>query len=419
MHDRAKPTPKAFRRPAAAVAAVSWAALVCTALLAAVPATAQSPAAVRKPAAAREPAATRGPALPAETLGVQPLAPAGPRRLYVSDVALPHIVDGRLHVVDGDTMSYRGMVATGYAGQATLSPDRTRLYVATTYYTRLSRGERTDVVDIYDTATLGHLHEIPIPPKHAQALNYKGLIRTSSDGRWLFVQNVTPAVSVSVVDLAARRFVAEIDTPGCWTIQPVRSRPRAFATLCGDGTMLTVTLSEDGGASSIERSAKLFDLENDPLQVHAESDGDVHYYVSFRGRLHAVDLSGPTARADSWPLVAGEQVRQGWRPGGYQLLALHRASGRLFVGMHRNGTEGSHKNPADQIWTVDPKARKVLARGPASAAVSLVVSQDERPLVFVLDGVKNELVSLDPAAGMKVVRRMKQVVETAVLMEVH
>jgi hypothetical protein len=37
----------------------------------------------------------------------------------------------------------------------------------------------------------------------------------------------------------------------------------------------------------------------------------------------------------------------------------------------------------------------------------------------VLDGVKNELVSLDPAAGMKVVRRMKQVVETAVLMEVH
>jgi methylamine dehydrogenase heavy chain len=382
-------------------------------------ALAAAAASVATPAAGQAPRAAKPAPLPVETLTVQPLAPAGPRRIYLSDVALPHIVDGKLHVVDGDSMSYRGLVATGYAGQSTLSADRRRLYVATSYYSRLSRGERTDVLDVHDAATLAHDHEIVIPPKHAQALNYRGLIAVSADDRWVFVQNATPAVSVSVVDTKARRFVQEVDTPGCWTILPVRSRPNAFATLCGDGTMLTVTLSEDGTASTLERSAKLFDLERDPVFSHAEADGDRLWYVSFRGVLHEVDLSGPVATASAWPMVSGALAKEGWRPGGYQVSALHRASGRLFVAMHRKGGEGSHKNPADQVWTVDPKARRVIARGPASGAISIAVSQDAAPLLFVIDGLRNELVSLDPNAGMRTVKRMAQVMETAVLMELH
>jgi hypothetical protein len=61
----------------------------------------------------------------------------------------------------------------------------------------------------------------------------------------------------------------------------------------------------------------------------------------------------------------------------------------------------------------------VLARGPASGAISMAVSQDAAPLLFVIDGLKNELVSLDPNAGMKTRKRMAQVMETAVLMELH
>lgn len=402
-----------------AAAPVAAASIVATAALASGPVAAQSasPAPAPRKAAPR-PKPVPEP-LPVETLTVGALVPAGPDRVYLSDVALPHIVDGKLHVVDVGTMSYRGLVATGYAGQSTLSADRRTLYVATSYYTRLSRGERTDVLDVYDTATLAHREEIVIPPKHAQALNYRGLIAVSSDDRWVFVQNATPAVSVSVVDTKAKAFVQEIDTPGCWTVQPVRSRPNAFATLCGDGTILTVTLGEDGKTSTLARSEKLFDLERDPLFVHAEADGDRLWYLSFRGVLHGVDLSGPVATASAWPMVRGERAKEGWRPGGYQIAALHRDSGRLYVGMHRGGREGTHKNPADEVWTVDPVARRVLARGPASAAISLAVTQGARPRVVVIDGAKNELVTLDPARGMRVVRRMPQVMETAVLMETH
>src|SRR5690606_41855517 len=164
-------------------------------------------------------------------------SPAGPARAYVSDISIQHIVDGRLHVVDVDTARYIGQIPLAFAGQAVLSPDRKRIYVSTTYYPRLWRGTRTDVIDIWDAETLSHTGEIPIPERRAQALNYRGLISVSSDSRWLFVQNATPASSVSIVDLRARRLASEVATPGCWLALPVPSAPNRFATLCGDGTM--------------------------------------------------------------------------------------------------------------------------------------------------------------------------------------
>ncbi|WP_198363231.1 amine dehydrogenase large subunit [Thauera sinica] len=108
---------------------------------------------------------------------VAEMPPPNPYRIFLSDVAIGHIVDGRLHVIDGDGLRYLGMVATGYAGQAILSPDRREIYVATTYYSRLSSGVRTDTVDIHDAQTLVKTGEIIIPPIHAQALHYKGTIR--------------------------------------------------------------------------------------------------------------------------------------------------------------------------------------------------------------------------------------------------
>ena len=137
-----------------------------------------------------------------ETLSVAKLPAPNAHRIYLSDVSISHIVDNRLHVIDGDSFKYLGVFATGYAGQSTLSRDRKELYVTTSYYTRLSRGERTDVVEIHDPLTLEYRSEIVIPPRRAQALPYEGIVRTSSDGRWLFVQNATPATSVSVVDLS-------------------------------------------------------------------------------------------------------------------------------------------------------------------------------------------------------------------------
>ena len=355
-----------------------------------------------------------------ETLTVARLPEASPHRLYVSDISINHIVDGRLHVIDGDGLNYLGMISTGYAGNATLSLDRKELYVATTYYSRLSRGERSEVVDIHDTQTLEHRGEIAIPARHAQALPYKGLIRPSADGRWLYVQNATPASSVTVVDLKARKFAAEIATPGCWIVIPSQSAGNRFATLCGDGTMQSIVLDDNGGLKSRTRSARFFHPDEDPVFVQSDNIGDRHYFVSYKGQVYAADLSGDKPMVDApWPLATAAEARKGWRPGGYQLVAVHRKSGRLFVAMHAGGAEGTHKNPAQEIWVFDIEKKKRLARLPGHNAIALAVSQTDQPKLFAIDGVKMGLAVFDAGVKPRFLKRMEQIGEAATLMELH
>src|SRR5690348_13823011 len=91
---------------------------------------------------------------PNEQVTTKPLPPATPQRIYLGDFTINHVMDGRLNVIDGRSMKLLGIVATGFAGLPALAPDRSELYVATTYYTRLNHGDRVDVVDVYDLATL-------------------------------------------------------------------------------------------------------------------------------------------------------------------------------------------------------------------------------------------------------------------------
>lgn len=348
------------------------------------------------------------------------LSPAGPTRAYLSDIAFHHIVDGRLHVVDVETARYLGQIPTAYAGQSVVSPDRKTIYVSTTYYPRLSRGTRADVIDIWDAGTLSHKGEIPIPERRAQAVNYKGLITVSSDSHWLYAQNATPASSISVVDLRKRRLASEVATSGCWLAIPVPSAPNRFATLCGDGTIETITLDERGALASRARSERFFDPDVDPIFVHAENIGDRFFFVSFLGKVYEVDLSAETARAmGNWPVVDATDAKKNWRPGGYQLLAVHEKSNRLFVLMHPDGEEGSHKYPAAEIWGFDLTTHKRIARIPGSNAIALSAIQGDKPRLVALDAMTMGLVLIDAGDKPHVVQRMDEIAETATLIEMQ
>jgi methylamine dehydrogenase heavy chain len=252
------------------------------------------------------------------------------------------------------------------------------------------------------------------------ALPYHGVIRTSFDGRWLFVQNATPSQSVSVVDLRARKFVAEIMTPGCWMVLPSQTFAPRFSALCGDGTVLTVTLNDDGTQQAMKRSARFFDPDADPLFVHAENIGDRYFFVSFKGRVYTADLGNELAQFEPvWSLVTPAEERAGWRPGGYQPLAVHEASGRLYVGMHPKGAEGSHKNPATSIWVFDVAERKRIGRAPGNNAIAIATSRDARPTLYAIDGVKMALVAYDTLPRLVAKRRMDNVAEAGTLLEMH
>lgn len=361
------------------------------------------------------------PELPAETLGVGTLAGATAERIYVSDIAINHIPDGKLRVFDARAGRLLGMVNTGYAGNFTLSADRSEIYVATTYLSRLGRGDRADVLEVWDTTTLAFKHEVLLPSKRAQTLNYRHLVRATANGRFVLVQNATPATSVTVVDLAERKAVAEVPTPGCWGLLPSAAHPTRFAMLCGDGKVATVTLDDRGQVADRQASDKLFDADQDAWFTSGEQQGDRYWFASFQGRLHEVEVGGPVAQLKGSKLLVGAaDAKQGWRPGGYQLMALHPAGRWLVVAMHDKGREGSHKSPAKQLWVFDLDSGQRVARLPGFNSVSLTFSRSGQRL-HALDGVTGALRVWDWAEGgkLKLVSTIKPAGEASMHLESH
>jgi methylamine dehydrogenase heavy chain len=293
-----------------------------------------------------------------ETVGrVETLAlPAHPHWVWVGDAAMK-----RIALVDLDSGRLLGTVPSGYWLPEPLFPvSRDEIYLAETHFSRGTRGERTDVLAIYDTATLEPRAEVVLPPRRAlNALAY-GNAALSDDERFAAVLNMTPATSLSIVDLQERRFAGEIATPGCALVYGAGAR--RFAMLCADGALLTVELDENGAERAKVRSAPFFDPRRDPVTEKAARHGDVWLFPSFEGRIHAVDVSGETPRFEApWSLFDEADRQERWRIGGSQHLAVHERTGRLFALVHQGG-EDTHKEAGSEVWVYDLATRSRVQR---------------------------------------------------------
>jgi methylamine dehydrogenase heavy chain len=324
------------------------------------------------------------PPLPAEHLTVTTLPPNNPHRIYVLDDAFTNEIDARVHLFDGDTYRRLGQIDAGFNPGFNLSPDGKTTVVGTTYYSRGSRGTRTDVVEFTDNATLSITHEIVLPAKRAMTLPTYFNVAYSADSRFLYVSYVTPAASFGVLDPAKNTVLEEIDTAGCVLVIP--SGPNRVSSLCESGRLLTVTLDAEGLEASRALSDVFFDPDRDPVFVQGVPMTDGFAFVSFLGEVHEVDFSGAQpAFRQPWSLVSAAEKGQ-WRPGGTQIGAIHRKLGKLFVPMHRGG-EGSHKEGGTEIWVFDMKTRQRTARWPVkphklAPVLAVQVSQDEAPILF-------------------------------------
>jgi len=96
-----------------------------------------------------------------------PVTPS-PHWVWVNDIDLPHLVDGRAMLVDGDSGRFLGSLSTGFSFERlVISQDGKVIFSPEAYFSRGSRGTRTDVVTLYDTVHLTPLGEIPIPAKRS------------------------------------------------------------------------------------------------------------------------------------------------------------------------------------------------------------------------------------------------------------
>jgi methylamine dehydrogenase heavy chain len=290
------------------------------------------------------------------TLPEQP----GPHWFWLSDIILHRtaLFDGASGQLLGTITS--GSPGVGFAILPQFSPDHREIYLSESYYSRGVRGERTDVVTVYDARTLAPLQEIPIPPKRAEYYPGTASSALSDDGRFMAVFNLTPMTSLSIVDVQARRFVTEVSTPGCSLVYG--AGPRRFLMLCANGGALVVTVDDQGNAATPVRTDPFFDAQKDPVTEKAVRSGATWFFVSYDGVVHPVDVSSDPVRfGDAWPLLDDQDRAGSWRIGGGQLLAVHQPSGRLYVLMHQGGPD-SHKEPGTEVWVYDLATRKRVQR---------------------------------------------------------
>ena len=308
-------------------------------------------------------AASPAGAQPAETVGAVTVLPeqVGPHWFWMSDIILH-----RTALFDADSGGLLGTITSGSPGVGFAilplpSPDRREVYLAESYFSRGVRGDRTDVVTVYDGRTLQPLNEVVLPPKRAEYFPGNASSALSDDGRFMAVFNLTPMTSLSIVDARARTFVSEVATPGCSLVYPAGAR--RFFMLCANGEALLVTLDESGTAT-VARSARFFDPQTDPITEKAVRRGNEWLFVSFDGMVHPIDVSGDGFKpGEPWPLFDDADRHDSWRIGGGQMLALHAPSGRLYALVHQGGPD-SHKESGTEVWVYDLATRKRVLRVP-------------------------------------------------------
>jgi methylamine dehydrogenase heavy chain len=290
-----------------------------------------------------------------EKASVATLPDLGDHLVWVGDRLLQHNV-----LFDGDAGEVLGMIDSPTILTPKLpmtSRERGEIYSVDIAYSRGTRGERIDYISIYDIHTLNFVDEIIVPTEFGTS-NASYPYNDKIGDRFIGVFNQFPNTSISIIDLVERKFVEEIITTGCSGIYPIDDT--RFATLCGNGTVLSITIDEEGRKLSLHSSEPFFNVVDDPVFMPAGREGTSWYFISFEGQVHRVDFSAAVPVADApWSLLGSGDA--GWRPGGLQHVALHEGLGLLYVAMHEGGA-GTHKDAGPEVWSFDLKKKKRVLR---------------------------------------------------------
>ena len=310
-----------------------------------------------------------------EELGTVTLSPPQPHWL-VSLVG----GDGA-YIWDGDTGEMQGKLnISPYTSGVVIDQKREMIDVPGSYYARRTYGERTDVVTFTDFATLSPQTEVIVPTKLA-AVFHRAVINPIGED-FIGLYNMTPAMSVSIVDVAKQVFVVEISTPGCALVYPASGR--RFMQICGDGTLQLITLDRDGRESQRVRSAVFFDPEDDPVFDYAVPMQAGWILVSFDAQVYEVTVADEISVAEPWSLLTEEERGENWRIGGHEAIAYNSEKDLLLTLMHQGGEYG-HEDPGTEIWGYDfANRRRGYRLELEEPTTTIAVSADEEPLLFVV-----------------------------------
>ena len=323
--------------------------------------------------------------LPAEPIpAVEKLTTPYPKSYaLVHDFAFGSIIDSAYSVVDTKTRKFKGMLSGGNFATTTWSAERGEIYIGETFYSRGTRGKRSDLLSIYDMENLSLIKEVELPLKRAAIVVHKNATIITDSGKFMLVFNLNPGTSVSVVDLDSREFVGEVATPGCSLMYPTRKHD--FFMLCGDGSLLNVSLDNAGKEKSRTRTEPFIDIDDDPLSEKASKVAGNWHFISFKGDVQPVKSGRKGATPGSrWSLTSKSERAANWRPAGWHWTAAN--GDLLWVGMTPSGYDGSHKDPGTEVWLFNTKTKERLKRIELKTmGLSIDVSLEKEPALLVVN----------------------------------
>lgn len=344
------------------------------------------------------------------------LPPLGPHSFYIVDMDFMHMSESRVVALNGDRgfpKDYLAMVSAGFTPDLLVGPEGKRLYIADTYFNYGTRGKRRDYVTVVDTHTMRAVKEIPIPPKRQLAITMPQGVAFTNHFRFMLIFNVTPATSVTVVDLKHEKYLDTIPAAGCALIYGTRHGNR-FSMLCGDGSILTVLLNDKGQAIS-RKHTKFFRPYKDfffekPAIMHG-----VTYFTTRQGMVHPVSFLNRVPKIEKpWSVVTPQEAEEHWKPGGWQSAAARPDDDLIYFAMHKGGAY-THEQPGSQIWVFNAKThmrvRVIHAKTPV---ISMLVTRDSHPILAAVN--ENFNVDIYDADTGKYLRTLKNVGDTPFLL---
>jgi methylamine dehydrogenase heavy chain len=349
--------------------------------------------------------ADRPPPLPIEPIGIiETLPKVYPEHWFlVHDAAFFHMSDGKVYVIDADAKTLpeqvKGTFNIALMASFIQSRKRSEIYSIETFHSRGTRGDRLDVLTVWDQETLSPLGEVVWP----EPIRFMGLPRRQAmllidNDRLLAVANFSPATSVTLVDLDKREIINEIPTPGCTMIYPTGKL--GFSSLCADGRFMSTEIAADGSVVSQTRTDAFFSSDDSPIYERSAVIGEVVYFPSLAGLVHPVDVSGKVASVgDAWNLVPEAERSEKWAPGGISLIDSDDL-GRFYILMHPDSKDGSYQGGGPEVWVYDPAKKARVLRIPLQAwGLSLGVSRGKNPLLMVTNPTDMSVETYDGLTG--------------------
>ncbi|MFK8043577.1 amine dehydrogenase large subunit [Congregibacter sp.] len=311
------------------------------------------------------------------------------------------------YLINGDKGSVEATLTLSMFSPA-IEPhlDAGRIYSYGSFYTRTFYGDRTDVVLVFDLENALPIKEIEIPPKSA-GIGHSGMIGLIEE-RFIGVWNITPAMSVSVVDTSDDRFVGEISTPGCAGVYPVDA---GFLMACGDGRIQYIRLDSVGEEVDRLRSESFFSMSDDPVFDYAVPTPEGWMFMSLEGMVYEVSVAnGAVQISKPWSINPEDiedaadlngvpiEADDDWRIGGRQAFAYNASANLLVTLMHQGGGQETFEDAGTQVWAFSTQTRRrayVLELDEETMGSSLELTADDEPLLLIAPADGGELLIHD------------------------